>query len=121
MSIPEIFAKCGEEGFRALECEAVKKTAGATKSIIITGGGVIKSEANYDMLKMNGRIYHIERDTHLLARNGRPLSEGADLDKMYTERIPLYTAWRDCAIDNSGTVEDAARAIWRDHLEASRY
>jgi len=121
ISIPEIFAKSGEEGFRALEREAVKSIAGQTKSIVITGGGVIKSEENYDMLKMNGRIYHLERDTSLLARNGRPLSQGADLEQMYSERIPLYTAWRDKVIENSGTVEEAAKAIWRDHLEASRY
>ena len=50
---------------------------------------------------------------------GRPLSQGADLAAMWAERAPLYERFRDAAIDNSGTVEQTAQAIWRDFCENS--
>ena len=43
-----------------------------------------------------------------------PLSQEADLAAMWRERAPLYARFRDVEIDNSGTVEDTAAAIWRD-------
>ena len=42
------------------------------------------------------------------------MSQGADLAAMWRERAPLYARFRDVEIDNSGTVEDTAAAIWRD-------
>ena len=44
---------------------------------------------------------------------------GADLAAMWAERAPLYERFRDAAIDNSGTVEQTAQAIWRDFCENS--
>ena len=70
--------------------------------------------ANYDALYQNGRIYQLVRDLALLPTEGRPLSQGADLAAMWRERAPLYARFRDVEIDNSGTVEDTAAAIWRD-------
>ena len=55
----------------------------------------------------------------LLPTEGRPLSQGADLEAMWRERAPLYARFRDVEIDNSGTVEDTAAAIWRDFCEHS--
>jgi shikimate kinase len=54
------------------------------------------------------------------AREGRPLSEKADLEAMFRERLPLYERFRDAAIDNNaGTPEQTAAAIWRDFHEHS--
>ena len=82
--------------------------------ILLTGGGIVKTAANYDALHQNGRIYQLVRDLSLLPTEGRPLSQGADLDAMWRERAPLYARFRDAVIDNNGTVEDTAAAIWRD-------
>ena len=38
---------------------------------------------------------------------------------MYAQRGPLYARFRDAAIDNNGTAEDTAAAIWRDFCEHS--
>ena len=46
-------------------------------------------------------------------------AQGADLAAMWAERAPLYERFRDAAIDNSGTVEQTAQAIWRDFCENS--
>ncbi len=87
--------------------------------LLLTGGGVVKTLENYAALHQNGRIYQLLRPLELLPTDGRPLSQGADLAAMWAERAPLYERFRDAAIDNSGTVEQTAQAIWRDFCENS--
>ena len=118
-SIPEIFAAEGESGFRAREAAAAAEAGKRTGVILLTGGGIVKTAANYDALHQNGRIYQLVRDLTLLPTEGRPLSQGADLAAMWRERAPLYQRFRDAEIDNSGTVEDTAAAIWREFCEHS--
>lgn len=118
-SIPEIFARGGEEEFRALEREETAKAGALSGKILLTGGGVVKDPRNYAALRQNGRIYHLIRDLDLLPTDGRPLSQGADLAAMWREREPLYTRFRDTAIRNDGTVEETAQMIWRDFCENS--
>lgn len=118
-SIPEIFAQSGEAAFRALEREMTAEAGKLSGKIILTGGGVIKDHRNYAPLHQNGRIYQLVRDLDILPTDGRPLSQSTDLSVMWTERAPLYAAFRDAAIDNNGTVEETAAAIWRDFCENS--
>lgn len=118
-SIPEIFSREGESGFRAREAAAAAEAGKRTGVILLTGGGIVKTAANYDALHQNGRIYQLMRDLSLLPTEGRPLSQGADLEAMWRERAPLYRRFRDAEIDNSGAVEDTAAAIWRDFCEHS--
>ena len=118
-SIPEIFAAEGESGFRAREAAAAAEAGKRTGVILLTGGGIVKTAANYDALHQNGRIYQLVRDLTLLPTEGRPLSQGADLAAMWQERAPLYQRFRDAEIDNSGTVDDTAAAIWREFSEHS--
>lgn len=118
-SIPEIFAREGEAAFRALEREATAEAGKLSGKIILTGGGVVKDARNYAPLRQNGRIYHLIRNLNALATDGRPLSQGADLSAMWVERAPLYTRFRDAAIDNNGAVAETAAAIWRDFCENS--
>ena len=118
-SIPEIFSREGEAGFRAREAAAAAEAGKRTGVILLTGGGIVKTAANYAPLHQNGRIYQLVRDLSLLPTEGRPLSQGADLAAMWRERAPLYARFRDAEIDNNGTVEDTAAAIWRDFCEHS--
>ena len=85
--------------------------------ILITGGGIVKDEKNYQLLAQNGRVYQIERDLKFLPREGRPLSQAADLAQMQRERAPLYARFRDAVIDNSATPKQAAEQIWQDFCE----
>ena len=118
-SIPEIFAREGESGFRAREAAAAAEAGKRTGVILLTGGGIVKTAANYAVLHQNGRIYQLVRNLTLLPTEGRPLSQGADLAAMWRERAPLYQRFRDAEIDNNGAVEDTAAAIWRDFCEHS--
>lgn len=119
MSIPEIFEKGGETLFRQYESEAVKKACDGFGRIIITGGGAVKTEANFLPLKRCGRIYHLERDVTTLPRDGRPLSKNADLEEMYRQRLPLYTRFRDAVIEVKENANETAEMIWRDFIENS--
>lgn len=118
-SIPEIFAQGGETAFRALEREETAEAGKLSGKIILTGGGVIKDQRNYAPLHQNGRIYHLIRDLNILPTEGRPLSQSADLSAMWVERAPLYARFRDMEVQNSGSVQETAQAIWRDFCENS--
>ncbi|HHW24965.1 MAG TPA: shikimate kinase [Bacillota bacterium] len=121
MSIPEIFARYGEAEFRAMEKKAVSEASMRSGAIIVTGGGVVKDEANYAPLKRNGRVYFLERPVEQLARKGRPLSENADLFALYAERLPLYLKFADARVNISGTPDEVAAKILEEFRENSRY
>ena len=118
-SIPEIFARGGEAEFRALEREETARAGALTGKILLTGGGAVKTPENYGALRQNGRIYHLLRDLGSLPTDGRPLSQGADLQAMWRQREPLYRRFRDVTMDNNGPAEDTAAVIWRDFCEHS--
>ena len=114
-SIPEIFAQDGEPYFRKIEAEAIRTLCG-TQAVIACGGGVIKTPGNARALRQNGPVLWVQRPVERLATGGRPLSTGLDaLRKMEAERMPLYRAASDAAVDNTGrlenTVETAVQAF----------
>ncbi|HPU17442.1 MAG TPA: shikimate kinase [Bacillota bacterium] len=119
MSIPEIFATEGEEGFRRREREVVWDVGMKSGAVIVTGGGVVLDKRNYAPLHQNGRIYWLMRDVSALERAGRPLSVNADIYAMERERRPHYEAFADASVENKAAPHDAARAIWEDYLENS--
>lgn len=121
LSIPEIFEKGGEKLFREYEIQAVKNACIGSGKIVITGGGAVKREENYAPIKRRARVYHLERDLSILDREGRPLSKGADLEKMYEERLPLYSRFRDTVIEVTPDATKTAELIWRDFCENSCY
>lgn len=114
-SIPEIFQREGESGFRARERAAAEEAGKRTGVILLTGGGIIKTAENYAALHQNGRIYQLVRDLSLLPTEGpAPVPGGGSGPPCGGSGRPWYARFRDVEIDNSGTVEDTAAAIWRD-------
>ncbi|MBQ7474878.1 MAG: chorismate mutase [Clostridia bacterium] len=98
--IKDIFAKYGEEYFRTLEEKAVGDAGKLAGAVVSVGGGAVMREANRDALRQNGVVVYLMRDTGSLPREGRPLSEGADLSRMRREREPYYKAVADAEIEN---------------------
>ena len=111
MSIPEIFAKSGEEGFRKIEAEVLMELGKQSSLVIATGGGCVTRQENYDLLHQNGRIFWIKREISQLPTDGRPLSQANDLNRMYEARKPLYTAFADEEVINDTQPETAAEQI----------
>ena len=111
MTIPEIFAKEGEKGFRLRETEALAEAGKASGTILASGGGCVTREENYPLLHQNGVIVWLRRDAAALPREGRPLSQNADLERMYAQREPLYRRFADAAVENDAAPEVAAERI----------
>ena len=111
MSIPDIFARCGEDEFRRLETEAIAQLGKRSGIIIATGGGCVKREANYAALHQNGTIFWLQRDLAALPTEGRPLSRQNALSQLYAQRKPLYERFADHCVDNNGAPEATVTAI----------
>ena len=112
MSIPDIFAKYGENSFRDIEAEVISEAGMKHGAVIATGGGAVLRAENRASLRQNGRIYFIRRDVSLLSGDGRPLSTSLDaLREMELQRTPIYEELCDMKINNSGTVSQAVDRI----------
>jgi shikimate kinase len=99
MSIPEIFVKYGEDRFRKAEAEALRSLATTKQAIIITGGGIVMSEENIDLLKRLGVVVWLDGDEKTLferaSRSGnRPLLQSKNPRKAFAQilraRRPRY-------------------------------
>ena len=89
-------------------------TADRSGWIIATGGGVVLRPENREALRRTGRVCFLRRELGELATQGRPLSQGGDLEEMYRQRLPLYQRTADFEAENRGTPEETAKTIWRD-------
>lgn len=109
--IPDIFAREGEDAFRALETRAVREAGSRTGLVISTGGGVVTRKENRDPLRQNGVIVHLTRPLAALPTGGRPVSQSTDLAVLWQRRAPLYAAFADLTADNSGPLERTLEQI----------
>ena len=113
MPIAEFFAKEGEPAFREIETKVIHEVSAQNNLVIATGGGIIKNPLNVEYLKRNGRLIWLKRDADLLQTgNGRPLApDQAAAQKLYQERLPLYTAAAEAIAENNGTFEEGLSAV----------
>lgn len=112
MTIPELFARQGEDGFRALEAQAVAEAGRRSGLVIATGGGAVLRRENADALRQNGFVVLLRRPLWALGTEGRPLSTDIrTLSRMQTERAPAYARCANAVVDNETTIEEAAAAV----------
>lgn len=114
MRIPEIFHLFGEEGFRHLETLVAKKISKEHNAVISTGGGIVLKKENIDALRLNGITFFIDRnlDDLIYKDSNRPLLNGKDsVEKLYTQRYPLYQKYADQIIKNDGSLEQCVENI----------
>jgi shikimate kinase len=121
ISIPEIFAKYGEERFREAETEALRNLGTTKQTIVVTGGGIVLSEENVEILKRLGLVVWLDADEETLferasrSRN-RPLLYGKNPRRAFTQilkaRLPLYAKTAHLRVETSAlTDEEVAVAI----------
>lgn len=111
-TILDIFHDKGEEYFRGLEAEAVKRIAGKKNTVLACGGGVVLNKENIFRLKREYVIVCLMANPdEILKRvsenkNTRPLLAVADKEKRIRElleyRRPLYEQAAEIPIDTSG-------------------
>jgi shikimate kinase len=128
-TVGEIFAECGEQGFRAWERTVTSEARGWPSSVLAPGGGWIGNPENVELLRPPGRIVYLavtpETALHRLGeeRSRRPLLRDAPLAvlrRLLAEREPLYLG-ADTVIDTEAmsqqqvilTVAELASAFLR--------
>jgi shikimate kinase len=121
ISIPEIFSKYGEPGFREAETQALQELSPVKQTIIVTGGGIVLREKNVDFLKRLGVIVWLDGNEETLFERAsrtanRPLLQGENPREVFAQmlraRLPLYGKIGDIRIDTSVlTDEEVAVAI----------
>ena len=98
-SIPEIFERDGEEGFRRLERQVLQQLSQWHSLVVATGGGIVTVPANWGELRQGIVIWLDVAEAELLRRlqadpGGRPLLTGDDpaakLRHLLEQRQPLY-------------------------------
>ena len=98
-SIPEIFDRDGEAGFRGLESQVLSAISQRHSLVVATGGGVVTQPENWGVLHSGIVIWLDVVPDQLLQRlkadsTVRPLLKTADpeavLDQLLNERRPLY-------------------------------
>lgn len=99
-SIPQIFADDGEQYFRKIETEIIKKVSLLNGKVIATGGGVVLNTDNVKALKRNGKVFFIDRPLSLLTPTAdRPLSVDKNaMEKRYSERYGIYNSTCDVKV-----------------------
>lgn len=112
-SIPEVFTEDGEGVFRNLETEVLAELGKRSGLVIATGGGCVTQERNYPLLHQNGTIFWLKRDLSNLPTDGRPLSQATSAEEMYRVRKPLYEAFSDHIVENSGDLNTSVNQILR--------
>ena len=117
--IPKIFAAEGEAGFRLIEEDVIRETAGRTRgAVIATGGGAVLRDGNVRAMRRVGRIYFLDRDIDCIRpTDDRPLSKDrAALLARYRERYPIYCRVADRRIFGDESIESRAKTIRKDFL-----
>ncbi|THV38468.1 3-dehydroquinate synthase [Glycomyces buryatensis] len=107
--IPDIFVDDGEEHFRALEREAVRRAVAEHDGVLALGGGAILAaetrELLADILVVHLRVDLAEAVKRTEIDRGRPLlnvNPRATLRRLMDERLPLYREVADIEIDTTG-------------------
>ena len=101
MKIYEIFEKYGEEKFRDIEHEEIKKIDRKSNNIISTGGGAFTFKRNYSILNKIGLTIWLNTNQNTIIErlkknlNNRPLLKGVDIEtyvsSLLLKRRPLYS------------------------------
>ena len=119
-SIPDIFDRDGEAGFRSLESQVLSAISQRHSLVVATGGGVVTQPENWGILHSGIVIWLDVVPNQLLQRLNadstvRPLLQTADpeaaLNELLNERRPLYAEADLTVVINDETPEAVADGI----------
>lgn len=127
--IHEIFAEDGEAAFRDLESQVLRESLAGPSSLVSTGGGVVESRANRELLVSRTQVVWLDTRFETLRRRlgsgksraRRPLVDSLGwegLRALHRRRRPLYAACahyrfdtdRDIPVRVARRIEGALRA-----------
>ena len=111
--IAEYFKSHSEKEFRDIETEITKEISKRNGIIIATGGGCILREENVNALRLNGRLYFLDRSLeNLTPTDSRPLaSKKSDIEALFRARYHIYESVCDAKIDGNLSPDEEANLI----------
>lgn len=120
MSIPEIFEKKGEQGFRTAETQLLSIISKEKNQIISCGGGIVLNPENVEIMKSTGTVVRLEASPEIIYKrisnnNRRPLAQGKSLEEikdMIAAREDSYKNAADITVkSDDNSIENVASAI----------
>ena len=120
MTVSQIFAKYGENGFRDMEHEACAELAAQHNLVVASGGGALTFERNVKIFKGVDTIVLLDVPLDVIKQRlegdkNRPLLQREDRDEamkaLYDERMPKYLAAADIVVKGEGTPLKTAFAV----------
>ncbi|MFM1919656.1 MAG: hypothetical protein RLZZ303_1290 [Candidatus Hydrogenedentota bacterium] len=126
-TLHEIALAVGRDGFRDLECEAIK-TLEVRNTVIATGGSVVYRPAAMEHLRRDGLVVFMDVSLAVLEERlgdldarGVSRNPGQTLASLIAERRPLYEQFADVTLDLSEMSHDEAEeAVRKAILQAGR-
>ena len=124
--IPWIFDIEGEEGFRKREKEVLLESSKLNKCVIATGGGIVLSKDNRDLITSKGLVVYLQTSiesqlTRTKYDKSRPLLQGNNkrqtLEKLELERRHLYEEISDISVNQE---EKSQKQIIKDIVSQLR-
>ena len=121
MTVAEIFAREGEQGFRIRETQAAEEVASRKGMVIASGGGTVLSQRNVEAFHKHGaHILFLDVPVAALQERlkndkRRPLLQVPDrrrvIAELYEKRVPLYRAAADLVIDGGAPAVVVAKRV----------
>lgn len=122
-SISKIFEEYGEQHFRELESESLKDLIKSDNIVISTGGGIITTKENSDILKKEKIVIFLDANTQTILNNlykeidKRPLLSNSKnveytISNLLNQRYEKYNSICDIKIDiNEKNIEEVVSQI----------
>lgn len=129
-SIPEIFAKEGEEGFRSRESGALVEVLdnadalGEKTSLVLSlGGGTITRDRNAQPLQERTTIIFLRAKKETLearlanGKDKRPLLQQGNMAALLEQRTPIYEKYSDIILDTDGMTPSEVASLIEESLK----
>lgn len=119
-SIRQLFENAGEQAFRALELQALRRVASGPRAVVSLGGGAVTSRAARDVLRRSGDVLWLDAPVELLAGRltgdaTRPLLAGASpeqaLRRLAEARADAHALAADARVDADGSPEQVTERL----------
>jgi shikimate kinase len=120
MTVKEIFAEKGEDGFRDMEHQACKELALESNKIIAAGGGTLTFQRNIDVLSKTGTIVLIDTSYETICKRlahdtTRPLlqceNRNEKIKELLDKRMPIYKKASSVSVNGNCTPKKVAQEI----------
>ena len=104
--VSAIFTAYGEQYYRELETETLRKITRNGGQVISTDSGAVMSLENQYYLRQNGYIVWLSRDLSELKLNGVYLARNREaLERIHAERSPIYKFLADINVEVTDNAE----------------